>query len=299
MFIKLVLECPKGEVYTPCCRCENVEVLDAHRAHIICSDFSSMTEIAQVFKKTTRSPLIESFFLTLPDNGDDELLGIPENFLARHRIGSFIGLECAEVSLNRTIPMKLSIHPDAFDASKDTLQNIYVANCDLDNLDFLAGFRNLTTFHFNFNGHGGDVPGVEFDVGWPGWPFVPTMSRPLLPLLSTKLEGAVFDGIGFGDEVADQIVLWLLQSSSETLLRLVMVDTRMTRIPKNVSSFKQLKEYHFKCREPAIIEVITSERPLVKKRFALVGSKGMDRGLPIEYCTHREEYVLYNQTILI
>ena len=190
-----------------------------------------------MFRKTTRFIVIDSFWLSPELSAVDFV--IPAHFLAAHSITNSLVLTCAGLSKNRTSLTKVSIHPDAFSASRFSLQTIYSNDCDLDSLDFLSGFYNLTGFYFNF-------PSVYKKGGRrPGYPMASALSRPLLPLLSAKLEDAIFGGVGFGDEVADLIVLWLLQSSSETLRWLSMVDANMIRSPRNVSSFKQLTEFYW------------------------------------------------------
>ena len=234
------MDCPKGENYHPC-RCDNAQP-DVLPPEIHCDSFASIAEIAQVFRKTTRSHLIYSFKLTAPEDADE--LDIPDNFLARHRINDSILLICAgrlTGNNNRTIPTKLSIHPDAFSASRDTLKGIFSNDCDFDNLTFLTGFRNLEVFNFHFYNR----PDDKGPIVWDGIAFLSALMKSSLPILSSnRIKQIVFYGVEFGDEEADRTVQWVLDSASETLQLLMMAGTKLTRIPSAISNFKHLKKIY-------------------------------------------------------
>ena len=219
--------------------------------------------MTDLFKKKT--PVHLSIFDLKPSPGliKDELI-IPTNLLDNH-CASRIEITCPLTGSNRKMP--LMIHPDAFVSTKNSTEFFLIFECDLRRFDFsfLAGFNKLLSLSIINASH------VE-RARWIGMSALPVLemleissdettdwnkwSNHLPKLTNGLVEVELLDGFGFiGDEIADRIVQWLLDSSIETLANFRMLGTALSRIPTNLSLFKQLAIIIFSCRKSVMMVI--------------------------------------------
>ena len=146
-----------------------------------------------------------------------------------------------------------------------------IQNCNLDRLDFsfLAGFQQLQELAIAYS----------INIGKAGWARLPPLKslqrlhiedREMptnssnngfadnLPPLSRGFSEVRLIGIGFsGDEMADRIIQWILNSSADTLKILgISYWGNLTRLPRQLYFFKNLNYLWLICQnfEIKIIE---------------------------------------------
>ena len=179
---------------------------------------------------------------------------LPSNFLAGHTIAELLELDC---SYNHFI-----IDPDAFVSSRNSLRSIAFLGCDLNGWDFsfLTGFNQLKILRLEY----------PSNIGKPQWrtvEIIPSLVSLHLdaenpdcwtdwinngPRFINGLKEAIFTANCLEDELTDQIVQYLLDSSAQTLMKLELWDVGVTRIPPAISSFTKLEHFHLSCMDPQI-----------------------------------------------
>lgn len=142
------------------------------------------------------------------------------------------------------------IHPDAFRSSADYTVELYLRSCDLAQMDltFLTGFIKLDSIRMArcANIH---------RIRWDTMPDLPRLSK--LEMLSCKdlnqwtnfprprlLKAGFYEMklnlARMEDETVDRILDWVLKHSADSLHKLEMSESSLTRIPKQLSSFTKL-----------------------------------------------------------
>ena len=174
---------------------------------------------------------------------------IPANFLSYSILTGFFILECTgRVNEKNEIEQApITIDPNAFKSSSNSLQNLVIYNCDLSRLDFsfLTGFDQLL-------GLGIVNPTSIFNLTLPPLPSLLKLAiivwnenwnwnewTQILHPLTNGLHEFTFIA-GVDDEAANRLVQWLLNSSATTLQRLELLQTKITKIPQGISNFENL-----------------------------------------------------------
>ena len=169
---------------------------------------------------------------------------IPANLLGQNVVERTIKLGCQHVT------QRLTIHPDAFRASRKFISGLQVDGCNLAgfNFSFLKDFKNLRIFNLKENAN------IDL-VDWTSFP-------PLAALLGLKIRYMKLDNwnrfpilanVGLkwvdlsenliGDVAIDRILQWLIDSkSTESLRQLDISCTFLTEIPIQISAFKNLEK---------------------------------------------------------
>ena len=211
-------------------------------------------EHAKVFSKTTPAD-VDTFYLGIPPSVKDVLL--PPNFLSSHRVIHSLCISCSKLT-----PTLLEIHSDAFNSSRRTLKTYFIIErCDLSRLDFtfLAGFRKLDTLHL------ANVSNIV-RTNWSRMPVLPSLEIYLD--IAEKIELNDIDNdddvlkfpVGLykvelnyqhlGDELTDRILLNIFYSSGKTLTILHISAANLTRIPRQLASFRKLNQLKIRCTAP-------------------------------------------------
>ena len=193
---------------------------------------------------------------------------IPANFLSYRILTWYLTLECPSRvnDQNEIDQVPIIIDPNAFNSSANYFKKqLTIWNCDLSHLNFsfLIGFAKLSHIHI-INPTSIEMANWEYlpplpslieleirdDNGviqndWNGW----TLK---LPPLTKGLETFICYG-GVDDEAADRLVQWLLNSSATTLQLLDMFQTKLTRIPPEISNFENLiQKLRITCKDSEI-----------------------------------------------
>ena len=201
------------------------------------------------------------FYLEPPES---EELKIPAHLLGTHRALQ-LDIACSTpiTMIKNNEKMMLTIDQDSFRSSLETLQRMYINNCDLSRLkfDFLAGFDKLQVLHIQTSSNVGkarwnDLPplpilkylkiGTTKPADWNEWAIN-------LPTLVNGLMVIVLTGGSLGNDATNSIMQWLLESSLETLEQIEMLGTQLTRIPRQLSYFKRLSGVTIGCRGSNIL----------------------------------------------
>lgn len=147
----------------------------------------------------------------------------------------------------------LQVDTNALQSTKNYTKALKILNmnCSHLNIQFLKGFNQLTNLTLN---NMGDIHICAKTL--PGFPRLTTLNLHsrystlnFFPLLTNGLKVALFWGNEdypdrvLHDENIDQTIDWLLLSSSNTLEELTIGQMRrLTRVPRQISSFKALKK---------------------------------------------------------
>ena len=194
--------------------------------------------VAQVFKE----PAIQW-------NGKNVSIGvpatehfIPANLLGQNAVDGALLLGCQHTT------QQLTIHPDAFRASRTCISFLEVDRCNLAgfNFSFLNAFSNLKILRFS----------LCANIDAADWKSLPSLLPALValqikfikldkwihfPILHNGLKYVDLSGNFIGDAAMDRILQWLIDSPSvDTLETLDLSETFLTEIPKKFSLFKNL-----------------------------------------------------------
>ncbi len=205
-------------------------------------------KIQQVFSRTI-IPIFLSFKLIITN--ENHLL-IPGNLLDNKRAFE-IELMHSWYKYDVINSPNMQVDMNAFRSTKNYTKAFTIANmnCSHQDLRFLTGFNQLTnlTLHNLYDIH-------ICEKTLPGFPRLTTLNLHsrhstlnFFPLLTNGLKVALFWGNEdypdrvLHDENIDQTIDWLLLSSSNTLEELTIGQMRrLTRVPRQISSFKALKK---------------------------------------------------------
>ena len=191
-----------------------------------------LSAVKQIFKNQIE---LENFRLTVPLSEEF----IPANLLVKNKINTEFQLQCQQST------QRLTIHPNAFQASRKFTSIFGVINCDLArfNFSFLADFRKLYMLFFKrcANIHLAD---------WTTLPLLPKFNFLEIefmklnewtnfPVLHKGLYSVTLKRNLIGDAAMDRILQWLTDSPSiDTLTYLDLEATFLNEIPVKISSFK-------------------------------------------------------------
>ena len=225
-------KCPNGESYAPC-TCSTSGAVSCHGV--------SMTKVKKVLTAKTKAADLDALHLwpTDPD-------GIPENLLGNKRVKNIL-IFCPVDDKSYRL---YKIHSEAFSSSINFTVELNFRNCDLNQLDlsFLKGFGKLQSLKMSKcnNIH---------RIRWDSTPSLPKLSK--LEMLSCMglnewtsfprprlLKGGLYEMklnlVGINDDAADRILAWTLKHSAESLHKLEIAESFLTRIPKQLISFTKL-----------------------------------------------------------
>lgn len=237
--------CHPEEDYYPCYEM---------RCNIVCSGFP-FSDVTQVFDRLSSAGIVDikAFFLDLPRNNMDP---IPANVLADVRVHYEIRLTCSSTTDS------ITIHPDAFNASREFTTLILIQYCDLNqlNFDFLADFKRLSNLTIS----------DSINIHQSGLPDLPAASLPSLSLMivdhtpdigrikgfpDLKLNAFILSYNDLDDDSMDSLMSQVVSTAvSETLTELTLDQNRLTSIPKQIVLFKHLKSVKFDYNNIPIIK---------------------------------------------
>ena len=209
--------------------------------YVHCGDILPSYIATSFEQKKNASNEIEILQLVLPYS--EQL--IPANLLGENRVKNEIKLYCESLSAK-----PLRIDSDAFKASRDYLKDsLWIQVCDLAGLDFnfLKGFHQLeylalltvANVHLINWPSLPPLPGlktlnIESGTGLNGWTQFPALGQGFLELL---LSNNAID-----DASIDRILQWLSnEPSANTLYEIDLRHNALTKIPRQISSLKNLR----------------------------------------------------------
>ena len=221
------------EVYWPC------YCWDPGWGSWVTCPYVPLSVIAQAFKEPVGWNLT-SIALIIPPT--DEF--IPANLLGGNVVQHGLELECQHSGSQR-----LTIHPDAFKASRNFVLSIKVKGCDLSgfNFSFLKHFCRLEALRFTKNANFHRAAWITFPP-LPALHYFQVLNMQLdqwahFPVLVNGLKTVDLGGNLIGNEAMDRILQWLLDSpSAKTLNVLNIVHTLLTEVPQKITSFKNFLE---------------------------------------------------------
>ena len=241
------LNCLKGENYWPC-QCGR----EFWSFSVTCKSITT-TQVAEIFKTPNKTVEMYSFHF----NGTTTLgsVHIPANFLSYRTLQWRLTLECPSRinDKNEIEQVPITIDPNAFTSSSESLKHFQICNCNLGrfNFSFLTGFDRLMSVIIenptniekaNWNSLSSLLALDELEIiidnkefiqnNWNEWALQ-------LPPLNKELKKFVCHG-GVDDEAADRLAQWLLNSSATILEHLEFRETKLTRIPPGISNFENL-----------------------------------------------------------
>ncbi|XP_046453336.1 leucine-rich repeat and immunoglobulin-like domain-containing nogo receptor-interacting protein 3 [Daphnia pulex] len=240
------------EDYSPCV----CEVYQPYGLIVHCGDANgnrlsvSAHDVRNVFNRTTAQHIYWLDLLSLspenPESGD--LIKIPANLLSDKTVDR-IAVNCSTAAG----PLRLEIHPEAFNSSIQHIGHFEVAGCDLSRLkfDFLANTSRLISLSISRS--------VRFQGFPPALPFVSRLkSLRIYECLDfqhwneisvrfPQLESLFLDGTLLGDHSVNQLVSSIASSptGNDTLQQLSLWENKLTRIPEHISSFRKLSYVNF------------------------------------------------------
>ena len=222
---------------------------------IICENVAQ-SEIANVFRRTSKDNLHQFTLQGTSDNFKE--LHLPAHLLAYHKF-RFLSISCSDNINSTTIQPKLTIHQDAFALTKNKTEHLYIHHCNLKSLDFafLNGFDQLHSLNIIYSSDAGSAD-------WGSLPPLPSLQvlniqdggnhqnnsfANSFPTLHYGISKLSLIGIGFsGDEMANEILQCIHQSSAETLTHVEFRNWKnLTKIPRRLSSFKMLERLEIIC----------------------------------------------------
>ena len=177
---------------------------------------------------------------------------VVEDQFANHRITNEIGVMCIKQNAKR-----LEINPGAFRSSRHFTRIIRIFDCDITALDFsfLEDFRNLEIIILDrannvHMSHWSTIPAhltslhdlevVSIGTGLNEWTRFPILVNGLLTL--------VLCNNSIQDPAMDRILQWIAESPSKnTIENLDISYNQLTRIPRQISFFTQLKNIDIQC----------------------------------------------------
>ena len=206
--------CPNDDSYSPC-HCSPVGV------HCISC---SIVSIKTVFQRNVEWNQLHNFELRLlPED-----LVVPADLLANHWVAHGIFIQC-EFSFFPSI----KIDPDAFRSSRNSTRSFDIFNCNVAGLDFhfLEGFHNLKHLSLKFN--------LNLYLAL----LMSPQTTPIpFPAFYRGLETITLEGNNLNDDTMDEIFKLLIDSPLVNSLRELDISRNpLTRIPRQISFFKQLK----------------------------------------------------------
>ncbi len=225
------------------CTCENDY---GDRVIVHCFDVP-MEEVKTVFNKTNSPIDIYDLYLTIRLSGDF----IPADLLGQSKIFGYLKLFGYTYGDGRN-QSSVTVDPNAFRSSNNSLSVLHLANIDTSQLDFgfLTGFQNLTLLYFEYLV-------TNFDRSLPT---LPSDSLPSLTNLifygSPDLNKAFDSGDFFlhGNGVTDltiwncgldeigfaKLLDWLLPSSAQTLRTFEIDGNGIRSTPEQMASLTNL-----------------------------------------------------------
>lgn len=226
------------------CTCENDY---SDRVIVHCFDVP-MEEVKAVFNNKTDSPIdIYDLHLTIRLSGDF----IPADLLGRSKVFGYLKLFGYTYGDGRN-QSSVTVDPNAFRSSNNTLTVLHLANIDTSQLDFgfLTGFQNVTLLYYEYLV-------TNFDRSLPTLPSDTLTSLTSLifvgsPDLNKAFESGNFFLYGTGitdltvwncglDEIGFAKLLdWLLPSSAQTLRTLEIDGNAIRSTPEQMASFTNL-----------------------------------------------------------
>lgn len=234
-------------------------------------------DIANVFNVKVPHPVNNITSLNLHPS-KEEFVNISAHILGAHKVINALSMGCSDRHEEKK--NKLIIDPDAFSLSGLLTKSLYITDCNLEFLDFafLAPFVNLNVIQILNSQNIGKA-------NWSALPYLPALIKIVidddnppdwnnhwsqnLPPLKRGLFYIELNGIGFsGDEVADRIFQWLLDTSAKTLDAIKIERWgNLTRIPsRHWSSFENLRYVMLSC-DNFDIEVIEENSILFGDAF--------------------------------
>lgn len=205
-------------------------------------------EVQHIFRRTI-IPILHSFTLSIRPETN---LRIPENVLDNKRA---MEIEILHPWNYDGVKQSSSIQVDAnaFLSTRNFTKALKIENMNCSHLDlhFLNGFNQLTNLTMN------NMRDIHVCANTlPVFPRLTTLNLhssystlDFFPLLTNGLKVALFWGnedypdYTLHDENIDQTMDWLLLSSSNTLEELTIKQMRrLTRVPRQISSFKALRK---------------------------------------------------------
>ena len=228
--------CPGGLDYSPCVCSSTV-----WGETVLCGGMP-LTTITQLTKHQQKNIANEIEIFRLIIQYPEQL--IPANFLADHRVMKQIYLEC-ESSVQQ-----IKIDQDAFKSSGNFTKAIKINSCDTSGLKFhfLNGFHQLQELLFIMVSYvyladwfsfppllGLKIFVTDFGTGVKEWS--------QFPYLENGLSEIWLISCGIDDIAIDRILEWLQNSpTKDTLTTLSIQKNAITTIPRQISSFKNLKQ---------------------------------------------------------
>jgi len=220
-------DCPNEENYSPCtCTRSNGGV------HVTCYEIA-LAEVATVFERTTTADLYQFDLYLSPT---DPTKTIPEDLLNNHRT-AYIDIYC------RPAGSPLIVDSQAFRSSQNLMNEMYLRDCDMNqlNFDFLSGFDKV--WHIGFQSMS--------NVGQANWASLPQLPSFIslyidrsnglnewsaFPQLARGLTYLFFRENDIQDDAMNRILNWTIQYSANTLERISIEGNELTQIPKQLQA---------------------------------------------------------------
>jgi len=216
---------------------------------VTCDDVP-IKKVQTIFRRTI-IPILHIFLLVIQSETN---LMIPENLLDNKRASEVEIMhpwEYGDYGVKNVPSMQIDVN--AFRSTKSYTKAFKIANvnCSHQDLRFLSGFNQLTNLSL--------IGMFDIHICATTLPVLPRLTSlhlqqrydtlAFFPSLSTGLKAAMFSGNedypdkSLHDENIDTTMDWLLSSSSDTLEELTITQMpRLTRIPRQISSFKALRK---------------------------------------------------------
>ena len=222
-------DCPNGEDYSPCtCGIYSFE----NKSFIKCQG-TTLDQVASIFRRTTSADFDE-FELSLPRD-DQAAIFIPADLLNNHRVTDNIFIVLARNDY------LLSVDPDAFRSSKNTIQSLSFQNVDMNGFDyqFLSGFNQLKSAELGY------LRNVD-KANWASFPSLPRLQSldfyfstglndwTTFPRLARGLSSLYLQVTDIQDEAMNRILNWAAQYSADTLEELWLTENDLTQIPRQL-----------------------------------------------------------------
>lgn len=218
-------------------------------------DEVAMEEVKIAFSMISPPIVIDRLSLFIrPQLGDS----IPADLLGQSQVAGALEIYGDSGPYFNSSQPLLTVDPNSFRSSSDTLQSISFIRFDGRLLDFgfLAGFRNLQEFKI------GEV--TELYRSLPTLPALPALSSLSFyyePSLNTALasgdlvlqcDGLTFlfiNDCGMDEFGMAQLLDWILPSSAKTLREITTINTVMKSMPLQMASFQALLYIRFESND--------------------------------------------------
>lgn len=222
------MHCPNFENYSPC-ECSNRLM-----GHWVTCENLPTEKIRSLFHEVLPGS-ISVLSLSFKTDPVDDLVILPSNLLSSHTI-QHLKLSCP--SKNR-----LQIDPNVFYSSTSYIRSLEISKCDMNQVDFsfMKGFSELRELTIS------NTANIDLAQWEELWVSNITEAADMFTVPSTtdgflgKLWRLDLSCNKMSDSTTSRILEGVLKSSNDSLTILYLNQNKLSRIPKELSSFKILR----------------------------------------------------------